>query len=134
MEQDRIRERCEAMSDRELLLAATLRRGENSQRFREEALRHLKRRGIDIDEFTGRARVRVDDGEAQTLPDARAVELLGHAEPWQTLSFVSCVGDSLLVQREPRQWVVPFLRRGHLSRLLPLSRRRGGRRGSCALS
>ncbi len=108
MEQDRIRERCEAMSDRELLLAATLRRGENSQRFREEALRHLKRRGIDIDEFTGRARVRVDDGEAQTLPDARAVELLGHAEPWQTLSFVSCVGDSLLVQREPRQWWCHF--------------------------
>ena len=104
MEQDRIRERCEAMSDRELLLAATLRRGENSPRFRDEALRHLERRGIDLDELTGRARVRIDDGEAQTLPAARAVELLGHAEPWQTLSFVSCVGNSLLVQREPRQW------------------------------
>ena len=108
MEQDRIRERCEAMSDRELLLAATLGRGENSPRFRDEALRHLERRGIDLDELTGRARVRVDDGEAQTLPAARAVELLGHAEPWQTLSFVSCVGDSLLVQREPRQWWCHF--------------------------
>ena len=108
MEQDRIRERLEAMSDRELLLAATLRRAENSPRFHEEALRHLERRGIDLEELTGRARVRVDDGEAQTLPADRAVELLGHAEPWQTLSFASCIGDSLLVQREPRQWWCHF--------------------------
>lgn len=108
MEQDRIRERCEEMSDRELLLAATLRRGENSPQFREEALRHLERRGLDLGELTARARVRVDDGEAQNLHADRAVELLGHAEPWQTLSFASCIGDSLLVQREPRQWWCHF--------------------------
>ena len=108
MEQDRIRERLEAMSDRELLLAATLGRAENSPRFQEEALRHLERRGIDLDEVTARASVRVDDGEAQNLHADRAVELLGHAEPWQTLSFASCIGDSLLVQREPRQWWCHF--------------------------
>ena len=107
MDQDLIRERCEAMTDRELVTELTLRRDDNGPQFRELALRQLEQRGTRLDEYIDRVRVRADD-EERTVTLAAALSLLGDGELYQTLSFASCLDDVLLVQRERAQWTCHF--------------------------
>ena len=106
MNQDLIAQRCEAMEVEELVRAVTVERGENTVQFYEAALRELDRRGAGLAVHLDRAKVRRNDGEEQSVPIQEALAHLRiDLAPWDSLLFTSCLGDTLVLQKEPRFWV-----------------------------
>ena len=106
MNQDLIAQRCEDMEEEELVRAATVERGENTVEFHEAALRELDRRGTPLAVRLDRAKVRRNDGEDQSFPIREAIAHLKiDLAPWDALLFTSCLGDTLVLQKEPRLWV-----------------------------
>ena len=108
MNQDLIRARCEAMTEQELVMALTKNRIENDAQFLEQAQRHFEERGTPLAEYIDRIHVRVGDSTQHLLSIQKSVTLLDHTEPWQILSFLNCLDDSLIVQRESTKWCCHF--------------------------
>ena len=105
MDQDPILERCEAMSEGELLRAVTVDRHQNSDAFHQVALRVLDDRGLTLEQRLDRARVRLDDGEESVVPvDDALLRLQDELDLWQALVYTDCLGDVLVLQRERGGW------------------------------
>jgi len=107
MNQDLLRQRCEAMATDELIRALTLEADENSARFRQTALQALEARGIELDDFVGQITMQLNNSGAETLEVSAAVERIDESLPlWDVLVLTSSLGDALALQREPARWTV----------------------------
>jgi tetratricopeptide (TPR) repeat protein len=107
MNQDLLRQRCEAMATDELIRALTLEADENSDRFRQTALQALEARGIELDDFVEQITMQLNNSGAETLEVSAAVERIDESLPlWDVLVLTSSLGDALALQREPAHWTV----------------------------
>ena len=107
MNQDLLRQRCEAMATDELIRALTLEADENSARFRQTALQALEARGIGLDDFVEQITMQLNNSGAETLEVSAAVERIDESLPlWDVLVLTSSLGDALALQREPAHWTV----------------------------
>lgn len=107
MNQDLLRQRCEAMATDELIRALTLEADENSARFRQTAMQALEARGIELDEFVEQITMQLNNSGAEPLEVSAAVERIDESLPlWDVLVLTSSLGDALALQREPAHWTV----------------------------
>ena len=105
MNQDLLRQRCEAMATDELIRTLTLEADENSARFRQTALQALEARGIELHDFVEQITVQLNNSDAETLEVSAAVEHIDESLPlWDVLVLTSSLGDALALQREPAHW------------------------------
>jgi tetratricopeptide (TPR) repeat protein len=109
MEADRLlRERCQALSETDLVRSLTLERADNSAAFVNEALREFERRGTTLDACIDRVELRAGPRTGQTSIDA-ALTLVNDDVPRRAVaSFTHYLGETLVLQREGWGWVLHF--------------------------
>lgn len=103
----RLRERCEALSDADLVNNLTLAQDDNSAAFADEARAELARRGLSLDEWIDNVTVQTGPAPAQAATIRTAVETVQDTVPRRAVaSFTHCLGQTLIVQREGWGWVL----------------------------
>lgn len=104
---ERLRERCEAMSDAELVRNLTLSRTDNSAAFADEARAELERRDTNLDVWIDRVTVQAGPQPAGTTDIATAVAALRDSVPRRAVAtFTHCLDETLVLQREGWGWVL----------------------------
>ena len=109
MEDDRLlRERCQSLSETNLVRSLTLERADNSAAFVDEALRELERRATTLDACIDRVELRAGPRSGQTSINS-ALALVNDEVPRRAVaSFTHSLGETLVLQREGWGWVLHF--------------------------
>ena len=100
MEDDRLlRERCQSLSETNLVRGLTLERADNSAAFVDEALRELERRATTLDACIDRVELRAGPRSGQTSINS-ALALVNDEVPRRAVaSFTHSLGETLVLQR-----------------------------------
>jgi tetratricopeptide (TPR) repeat protein len=101
------------MTDQELAAALSVDREQFTGQFHMAAQAELGRRGIRLDEFKNRVTIVDRDGTGRQGTIKEALETCGGpAGPFDILSFINCVGETLTFQPGPSAWVGHYVDRG----------------------
>jgi tetratricopeptide (TPR) repeat protein len=107
MNQDLIKQRCQSMEVAEIVRALTVELDESSLQFREVAQSELAARGVEMSIFIDTVTVALNEAAAEELTVDLAVALVdGDLQSWDALLCTSCLGDTLVVQKEQGSWVL----------------------------
>ncbi|MBN1779861.1 hypothetical protein JW948_01945 [bacterium] len=102
---DAIRNRCSQMTDIELIHALTVDKNDFSEQFHQIADMELTRRGLTLQDFLNRVRVRINNGPEQASTIQEAVEQIPSLLPlWETRFFTNSLGHVLFFQKEA-MWI-----------------------------
>ena len=98
-----------AWHDEDLVRALKLDRDDYEDHYLENVAAELVRRSVDPAVFVDRVEISYNAAEAEACTIAQALEKPAEDFPlWHALSFTRYFGDSLVVQRELRSWLVSF--------------------------
>lgn len=99
--------RLAAMSDVELARSITVERDQNSADFWQRAEAELEGRGHTLASFIDGVALRLDNAPAEAVSREQALARLdGDVPLWSSLVCTSCLGETLVLQRERHQWIV----------------------------
>ena len=103
-----IYQRCRAMDDDQLVRVLTVEREQNTDQFHRIAEQVLKERDLSLEEFVDQVKVRGPQGplDAPQSIDRALSHLDAQLPRGQLWLFTHALGQSLLVQREGRYWLV----------------------------
>ncbi len=102
-----LRERCEGMSEADLVRSLTLESTDNSETFRLEAQRELAQRGTTVAAWIDRVKVRAGSANEGEIGIDDALALVDDKVPRRAIaSFTHCLGETLVLQREGWGWVL----------------------------